>query len=112
MPEPMIRWTLREKILEAERVTRELREHLELNFAPKSHELKKMCRSAGDRPDAEQFADVTIRSQSSQVILSDRFTAGLDDQAEGLYAAIVVEVEEIARGKSSTTDSRETFPGQ
>lgn len=106
MPEPMRQRTLREKIREAERVTREMREHLELNFAPKSHELMKMCRPADDRPDAEQFSDVTIRAQSSQVIQSDRFTAGLDDQAEGLYAAIVVEVEEIARGKPSTADPR------
>jgi len=106
MPEPTIQRTLREKIREAERVTRELREHLELNFAPKSHELKKMCRSPDDRPDAEHFADVTIRSQCSQVIQSDRFTAGLDDQAEDLYAAIVVEVEEIASGKAPAAETR------
>lgn len=106
MADPIEQLTLREKIRDAERVTRELREHLELNFAPKIHELKKMCRPADDKPDAETFADVTIRSQSSQVIQSDRFTAGLDDQAERLYAAIVVEVEDIVQGQSSRTDSR------
>ena len=65
-----------------------------------------MCRPPDDKPDAETFADVTIRAQSSQVIQSDRFTAGLDDHAERLYAAIVVEVDDIVHGKTARADSR------
>lgn len=106
MADPLEHLTLREKIRDAERVTRELRDHLELNFTPKVHDLRKMCRPPDDKPDADTFADVTVRVQSSQIIQSDRFTAGLDDQAERLYAAIVVEVDEIVHGKRSRADSR------
>ena len=98
MPDPIEMLTLREKIREADRLTRDLREHLELGFLPKAHELRNLCRPVEDKPDSVAVADITIRAQCSQLIQSDRFTAQLDDQAERYYAAIVVEVERIVHG--------------
>lgn len=91
--------TLREKLRDAARITRELIEHLELGFVPKVHELRKLSRQHDPASGLPPVADVTIRSYVSGVLESDRFTAGLNDSLENYLHSIRKDVSDvISRG--------------
>jgi len=69
--------TLREMFLDSEHLMRELIEHLDQGFLPKVKDLEELSRP---NPQAAEFAeveDVSVRSQSSQVLESERFTRDL-----------------------------------
>ena len=87
--------TLREKVREAERVLRELVEHLEMGFIPKVHELKKLSRQHDPASGSPPVADVTIRSYVSAVVESDRFTGGLVESLDNYLNAIQKDVSEV-----------------
>lgn len=87
--------TLRDKIREAARRSHELNEHLEQAFVPKVHELRKLTRLPEPGTDAVPVSDTTIRHHAAIVIDSEKYTAGLDDDATALLEAIVEEVERI-----------------
>ena len=87
--------TLREKVREAERVLRELVEHLEMGFIPKVHELKKLSRQHDPASGSPPVADVTIRSYVSAVVESDRFTGGLVESFDNYLNAIQKDVSEV-----------------
>ena len=87
--------TLREKLRDAERVLRELTEHLEMGFIPKVHELKKLSRQHDPASGLPPVADVTIRSYVSAVVESDRFTGGLVESLDNYLNAIQKDVSEV-----------------
>src|SRR5580704_9445339 len=67
--------TLREMLTEAERLTRELSEHLDQSFIPKCHELSGLLRPInGEPPDLRAIEDVTVRTQAARILETDIFT--------------------------------------
>ena len=87
--------TLREKLRDVARGTRELIEHLELGFVPKVHDLRKLSRQHDPTSGIPPVADVTIRSYVAAVLESDRFTAGLNDSFEGYLNSIQKDVSDV-----------------
>lgn len=90
--------TLRDKIREAARRAHDLNEHLEQAFVPKVHQLRKLTRPP--EPEATPVPDLTIRHHAAIVLDSENYTAGLDDEATALFAAIVEEVDQILNKQS------------
>ncbi|MGE3315282.1 MAG: hypothetical protein AB7O26_09210 [Planctomycetaceae bacterium] len=72
---PIQQQTLREMFVDAERLTRELIEHLDQGFLPKSHELERLVRPInGEPPGLNDLEDVTVRTQVARLLESDTFT--------------------------------------
>jgi hypothetical protein len=70
--------TLREMLSEAERLTRELGEHLDQSFIPKCHELSRLLRPInGEPPDLRAIEDVTVRTQTARILETENFTESL-----------------------------------
>jgi hypothetical protein len=66
--------TLREMLSEAERLMRELDEHLDQSFIPKCHELTRLVRPInGEPPDLGALEDVTVRTHAARVLESNVF---------------------------------------
>ncbi len=80
-PDKIDQLTIREKLRDCERLTRELGEHLQQNFLPKVVELQSLA--VPNLQQEERVADVSIRNSARAVLESDQFTARLD---EGLMA--------------------------
>jgi hypothetical protein len=67
--------TLREMLIEAERLSRELSEHLDQSFIPKCLELTRLVRPInGEPPDVRALEDVTLRTQAARILETDTFT--------------------------------------
>jgi hypothetical protein len=70
--------TVREMLIEAERLTRELGEHLDQSFIPKCHELSRLVRPInGEPPDIRALEDVTVRTQAARILETETFTEAL-----------------------------------
>ncbi|QDV32142.1 hypothetical protein Spb1_40910 [Planctopirus ephydatiae] len=67
--------TLREKLREAERLSRDFEEHLKQGFSPKVHELRKLCKP--QESDLGGIPDISIRHQIQQVLASERYSSEL-----------------------------------
>lgn len=68
---------LREKFTNAERLTRELIEHLEQGFLPKLKKLRGVTRK-----DDESVTDRTVRDHCKRLLDSDDFTHDLADKLQ------------------------------
>ncbi|HXY32757.1 MAG TPA: hypothetical protein VEI07_00935 [Planctomycetaceae bacterium] len=67
--------TLREQLVEAQRLTRELSEHLDQAFIPKCLELTRLVRPInGEPPDVRALEDVTVRTQAARILETETFT--------------------------------------
>ena len=87
--------TLREKLRDVARGTRELIEHMELGFVPKVHDLRKLSRQHDPASGTPPVADVTIRSYVAAVLESERFTAGLNETLEAYLHSIQKDVTDV-----------------
>ncbi len=87
--------TLREKFIEAEKLTRELSDHLERGFIPKAHKMRQMARRANQPDHQDEVRDVTIRSSVDQLLQNEDYARQLCERARGLLAAISKDVTEI-----------------
>lgn len=92
--------TLRELFTAAERQSRELVTHLDLNFIPKVDTLAKLVRPPKNPEDLSRIADVTVRNQAAQVIDSEKYTAQLYGQLEDYVRAIDSAVNAIIEADS------------
>ncbi len=70
--------TLHERLLAAQRLNRELVEHLEQGFIPKAHNLRRVTR-VGSSADDSAANHRTIHTTAAQVVESDDFTVGLHE---------------------------------
>ena len=68
---------LRDLFIEAERLSRELSDHLDQGFLPKSHYLRRITRPSSLSPGENFVKDVTIRHHAAQVLDSEQFTSNL-----------------------------------
>ena len=90
--------TLRELFKDAERLTRELMEHLEQGFLFKSRALAQLVAPTPGDPEYEQIEDLTIRNQVDNLLKSDDFTERLYCRLEQYYRAIDENVTRISTG--------------
>jgi hypothetical protein len=90
--------TLRELFNSAERLTRELIEHLEQGFLFKSRSLARLVAATPGEPEYEQIEDLTIRNQVDDLLKSEDFTEQLYRRLEQYYRAIDENVTRISTG--------------
>jgi len=83
--------TLRQKLTEADKLTRELMDHLERGFLPKVHNLRRVTRH-GSEVENESITDLTVRSTADLVLDSAAFTAELAKGLELFLSAIHADV--------------------
>jgi len=87
--------TLRDKCREANRVVRELIDHLDQGFLPKVQAMQKLARGREAKFDPSQIRDVTIRTHAASILEAENYTAKLDEEAKQLFTAIAREVEQV-----------------
>lgn len=95
---PVEQLTLRQMFTEAQRHSRELIDHLEKGFLPKTHGLLKLVRGRAGDPTIEEVEDVTVYHAAEQLRLSEEFTAQLYARLNQLFTAIGTSVNEIVEG--------------
>ncbi len=79
---------LRELFTEAERLTRELIDHIDLGFLPKIKNLNRLCQEDAGNYELPEIEDITIRNHASQVLESEQFTAQFYQETERYLIAI------------------------
>lgn len=89
--------SLRDRVVAAIRLNRELIEHLDQGFAPKVHQLRRMTRPP--KPGEEMTSDKTVHSQAAAVLESDHF-------AVGVYQQLIAHCESIRKSVDELTGSR------
>ena len=94
---PVQQLTLREMLIEGERLCRELIEHLDQGFIPKCHELSRLVRPInGEPPDIRVLEDVTVRTQAARILESETFTETIFEKLSVYCRAIDEAVNRIA----------------
>ena len=89
--------TLREQLVEAQRLTRELSEHLDQAFIPKCLELTRLVRPInGEPPDVRALEDVTVRTQAARILETETFTEKVFAELSEYCKAIESGVNKIA----------------
>ena len=88
--------TIREKLTEADRLMREVIEHLDNGFIPKARTLSRSLQEHGDNVSA--MSDVTVRQQAAELIELNRFSEALYEKITSLLAAIDHDVSEVQGG--------------
>lgn len=89
--------SLREKLIDAERLTRELIHHLEHGFIPKAHLLRRTARQ-GNEAGHDEITDMTVRSTVERVIEADDFSRGLNHQLSAFLTSIHRDVRRLTGG--------------
>jgi hypothetical protein len=79
---PIEQMTLREMFSHAERISRDLVDHLERNLLPRSRQLARLVRPTETESFPADVEDVTVRSHVARLIESEDFT----DQVYGRLA--------------------------
>ena len=95
---PVDQLTLSEKFVDAERMARELIDHLDRGFLPKSRELQKLVEASDGQPINEDVEDLTVRIHAAGVLQSDLFTEELYHKLERYCASINADVSRIMTG--------------
>ena len=80
--------TLREMLADAEQLTRELIEHLDQNFIPKAHALRKLVRPTVGGSVDEEVQDISVRDTAIRALKSEEFTEELYENISQYCAAI------------------------
>jgi len=80
--------TLREMLTDAERLTRELIEHLDQGFIPKVHTLRKMVRPTISGGVDAEVEDISVRDTTARVLKSEEFMAELYQKLKQYCTAI------------------------
>ena len=89
MPQsPLKEMTLREMLADAERLTRELIEHLNQDFIPKAHALRKLVRPTIGSSEHEEVEDISVRNSAIRALKSEDFTEELYENIHQYCAAI------------------------
>jgi hypothetical protein len=95
---PLESLTLREKLIETEKLSRELMDHLERGFIPRIHDLRRLARRGNEPDHQDEVQDITIRNSVDRILQSDDYTHQLCGKARQLLAAIDMEVNTIFEG--------------
>jgi hypothetical protein len=87
--------TLRELFIEAERLNRELIEHLEQGFLPKVQGLTRLAAPGYVDVHGHPAGDITVRNAAAQVLESEAYTEQLNGRIQDYCEAIDREVTRI-----------------
>jgi len=98
MAETISNMTLRDKLNEAERLMRELMDHLDNGFIPKARSLGRSLQEYGN--DVSLISDTTVRQQAAEIIDSNRYSEQLYKKVGKLLASIDEDVSSITEGKN------------
>ena len=85
---PIEQLTLREKFTDAERLLRELIDHLEKGFLPKLYELQKLVRVSASQSADEPIEDLTVYTHAENVLESEQFTLKMYQRLHSLLESI------------------------
>lgn len=96
MAESIESMTLREKLSEADRLLREMLEHLENGFIPQARTLGRQLQDHGD--DSAALSDLSVRQQAAELIDSNRYSENLHEKISRLLASIDQDVTETLGG--------------
>lgn len=91
--------TLREQLNAADRLTREVMDHLERGFIPQTHELRRVTRLSGEEDPGQQLADVTLRNQVDNLLKSDAYTLEMIEKLQTYLTSISREIGKIVAGQ-------------
>ncbi len=97
MADSIANMTLRDKLNEAERLMRELMDHLDNGFIPKARSLGRSLQEHGN--DVSLISDTTVRQQTAELIDSNRYSEKLYNKVGELLAAIDEDVASITENK-------------
>ena len=97
--------TLRDRVVAAIRLNRELLEHLEQGFVPKVHSLRRVTRPERPGSDATSPGDKTVHATAADVLESDHFTVGI-------YQQLIAHCESIRKAVQELTGERVMKPGR
>lgn len=87
--------TLRELFKGAERLTRELAEHIDQGFNPKLRALSRLVTPTPGEPEYGEIEDLTIRNHAVEVLKSEDFTNQLYEKLAEYYEAIEQNIQRI-----------------
>lgn len=91
-------FTVREMFTEAERIARELSDHLERGFVPKVGSLTRIIRPPKPGEEAVFVEDGVVRTHSAQILESDQFTEKLYIRLHDFCQAVESNVDRIVGG--------------
>ncbi len=94
MPSKAASMPLRDKFTNAERLMRELIEHLEQGYLPKLQELRRVAR----KDEASGVTNKSVRQQCHLLISSDDFTRRLADDLQEYIDSIADEMKPMIFG--------------
>jgi hypothetical protein len=97
MPKSPDDLALRDRVVAAIRLNRELIEHLDQGFVPKVHQLRRLTRPP--RPGDEIPGDKAVHAQAASVLESDNF-------ALRVYADLIAHCESIRKSVQELTSRR------
>jgi len=92
---------LRDRIREAERLSRELAQHLELDFLTKVHSVRSTTRTDRHGHQHEHVADNTVRTAVDAVLNSHEYTMELTRKLERFLNSINREMHALVSGPSA-----------
>lgn len=87
--------TLRDRCRDANRVVREVIDHLENSFLPKVSSLRKLARSREQAFDPSSVRDVTIRTHAAAILEAEQYSIKLEEESKRLLSIIATEVEQL-----------------
>lgn len=90
--------TLREKLRNVEKLTRELSDHLEKGFIPKLHALRRLSRRGSDPDQRESVSDIAVRESVSTVLKSDAYARELSDNTRRYLRSIQADIDGMFEG--------------
>ncbi|HBN78010.1 hypothetical protein [Rubinisphaera italica] len=97
MNESIEKMTLREKLTEADRLMRELVDHLDNGFIPKARNLSRTIQEHGSN--TESLSDMSVRQHAAEIIDDHRFSERLYQKIGALLVAIDGDVTLIQEGQ-------------
>ena|SRR6056297_1744591 len=89
--------TLREKLTEADRLMRELMDHLDNGFIPKTRSLSRALQEHGT--DTSAMSDMTVRQHAAEIIDDNRYSEKLYEKIGALLVSIDQDVMQIQEGE-------------
>jgi hypothetical protein len=95
---PLQNLTLRQKLSEADKLVRELIQHLEQGFIPKAHALRRTARQGADTLEQGEVTDLTIRSTVDTVLASDQFSRQVARKLDEFLVAIDRDIQRVLGG--------------
>jgi hypothetical protein len=90
--------TLREKLRDVEKLTRELSDHLEKGFIPKLHSLRRLSRRGSDPDQRDAVSDIAIRESVSTVLKSESYARELSENTRRYLRSIQADIDGMFEG--------------